>query len=170
MTAIHKQQCGMTIVELMVSLAIAAVLIGMAAPAFNGFVAQNRLTTQLNDFVLAVQYARSEAGRIGGNTAVQAVNSGDNANEWGPGWCVVTGNPGNCDNALRTFEAIGTNTIDALGGLDGMDALRFDARGLLLTAAGGTLDLCDPDEPVGRTITVSAIGRVSSQEKPDCIP
>src|SRR5262245_16509306 len=88
------QQRGITIIEIMVTLAIAAVLIGLAVPAFNGFVAQRTLTAQVNDFLVSVQYARSEAGRRGATVSVQAVNAGGAANEWGPGWCVVVGTPG----------------------------------------------------------------------------
>ncbi len=164
-----NRQHGITIVEIMVALAIAAVLIGLALPAFQGFVAQNTLTTQLNDFILAVQYARSEAGRQGGTATVQAQNAGDNANEWGPGWCVVIGNPGNCNNPIRTFDALGDNTLDGTGALDGVGAISFNSRGLLIGVAGGAVDLCDPDEDPGRRITLSPIGRVSSAEL-DCNP
>src|SRR5262245_54118381 len=52
---------GFTIVEIMVTLAVAAVLLGLALPAYNGFMAQRRLTSEVNDFLVAVQYARSEA-------------------------------------------------------------------------------------------------------------
>ena len=68
------RQRGITIIEIMVTLAIAAVLIGLAVPAFNGFVAQRALTAQVNDFLVSVQYARSEAGRRGATVSVQAVS------------------------------------------------------------------------------------------------
>jgi type IV fimbrial biogenesis protein FimT len=164
-----QRQRGITIVEIMVALAIASILIGLALPAWNGLIAQRTLTTQLNDLVLAVQYARSEAGRQGTIATVQAVNAGDNANEWGPGWCVVMNNPGNCGAPLRRFAATGNNTVDGTGALDGVGALSFNSRGLLTTGVGGNIDLCDPNEDTGRRITVSVIGRVSSAEL-DCNP
>lgn len=172
------QQRGITIIEIMVTLAIASVLIGLAVPAFNAFVAQRTLTAQVNDFLVTVQYARSEAGRRGTTVSVQAVNSAAAANEWGPGWCVVIGNPGVCPNdgtELRNFAALGANTLDGAAGLDGIATLAFNSRGLLLPpAVAGTLNLCNPREDVGREISVSAIGRVSSREPPvamlDCNP
>jgi len=164
------QQRGLTIVEIMVSLAVASILIGLALPAFNNFVAQRNLTAQVNDFMVSVQYARSEAGRRGATMSVQAENAGDNANEWGPGYCVVVGTPGNCPNdatELRSFAPLGNSTLDGRGGLDGVGTLTFNSRGLLAGAAG-TLDLCQAGQTVGRTISISTIGRVSARTKTDC--
>ena len=172
------RQRGITIIEIMVTLAIASVLIGLAVPAFNGFVAQRALTAQVNDFLVSVQYARSEAGRRGATVSVQAVNAAAAANEWGPGWCVVVGTPGACPNdgtQLRDFTALGANTLDGVGGLDGVATLAFNSRGLLIApAVAGTFNLCNPREHVGREISISVIGRVSSREPPvatlDCNP
>jgi type IV fimbrial biogenesis protein FimT len=162
------RQRGITIIEIMVTLAIAAVLIGLALPAFNEFVAQRTLTAQVNDFLVAVQYARSEAGRRGTTVSVQAVNAGSAANEWGPGWCVVVGTPGACPNdgsELRDFATLGNDTLDGTGALDGVGTLAFSSRGLLLPpAAAGTFNLCNPNEHVGRQVTISTIGRVSSKQ------
>jgi type IV fimbrial biogenesis protein FimT len=163
------RQSGITIIEMMVTLAIAAVLIGLALPAFNAFVAQRTLTAQVNDFLVAVQYARSEAGRRGTVVSVLATDATDGANEWGAGWCVVVGNPApvNCPNDatnLRTYRALGVNTLNATGALDALTTLSFSARGTLLPpAAAGALNLCNPDEDVGRQIALSAIGRISSR-------
>jgi type IV fimbrial biogenesis protein FimT len=163
------RQRGFTIVELMVTLAIAAVLIGLAAPAFNEFLAQRRLTSQVNDFLVGLQYARSEAVRRGARVSLQSMDASDAANEWGKGYCVVVGNPGNCDDRLRTFAAIGDNTLNANDALDTLGTLTFDARGLLLGGGAGSVDLCDPTADRGRRIDISLIGRVSSQEL-DCNP
>ncbi len=51
---------GFTLIELMVTLAIAAILLGYALPSFNGFVDQRNMTSRINDFVLAVNYAREK--------------------------------------------------------------------------------------------------------------
>ncbi len=172
-----RRQRGITIIEIMVTLAIASVLIGLALPAFNNFVAQRTLTAQVNDFMVAIQYARSEAGRRGATVSVQAVDASAGGNEWGPGWCVVVGT-GACPNdgsELRDFAALDGNTLDGVGGLDGVGTLSFNSRGLLLPpAAAGLFDLCNPTQHVGREISLALIGRVSSREPPvadlDCAP
>ena len=160
-------QRGITIIELLVTLAIASVLLGLAVPAFNSFIAQQTLTEQVNDFLVGAQYARSEAIRRSARVSLQSIDASDNTNEWGKGYCVVAGNPGSCDDPLRTFAAVGSNTLDAIGALDSLGTLTFDGRGLLVGAGAGSVDLCDPTVDRGRRVDVSLIGRISSQQL-DC--
>jgi type IV fimbrial biogenesis protein FimT len=180
-TRIPRQR-GITIIEIMVTLAIAAVLIGLALPAFNGFVAQRALTAQVNDFLVAIQYARSEAGRRGTNVGVRAVDASAAGNEWGPGWCVIlvpnpTAPPA-CPNdgtELRAFQSLGSNTLDGINGFDGVGALVFNSRGLMVApTVAGTFDLCNPKEHIGREVSLNTIGRVSTRQPPvaqlDCAP
>lgn len=158
---------GFSIIELMVSLVIAAVLIGMALPAFNNFIAQQRLTTYTNDMVAALAYARSEAARLGGVVSVQALVTGNNANEWGGGYCVIAGNPGSCAGTpLRRVEAPVGVTLDATGALDGVFALSFNSRGVLIGLNGGAIQICsdEVDVDTGRTLNINAIGRTTPQE------
>ena len=172
------RQSGITIIEILVALTIASILIGLALPAFNNFVAQRTLTSQVNDFLVSIQYARSEAGRRGTTVSLRAVNAAAAANEWGPGWCVVVGTPVACPNdgtELRNFASLGTNTLNATGALAGIAILSFNSRGLLLApAAAGVLNLCNPTEDVGREVSLNAIGRVSVRQPPvailDCKP
>ncbi|HET6473624.1 MAG TPA: GspH/FimT family pseudopilin [Pseudomonadales bacterium] len=186
-TRIPRQR-GITIIEIMVSLAIAAVLIGLALPAFNSFVAQRTLTAQVNDFLVALQYARSEAGRQGTNVGVIAANPATATNEWGPGWCVMLvpdpNNPPTCPNppdatSLRSFDSLGANTLDAVAGantFDGVGVLAFSPNGLLTFPknATGVFHLCNPKEHIGREISLNTIGRVASRTPPvaqlDCAP
>ena len=52
---------GFTIIELMVTLAMAAILLAIAIPSFRETMARNRIVTQSNELVGAVNLARSEA-------------------------------------------------------------------------------------------------------------
>jgi type IV fimbrial biogenesis protein FimT len=52
---------GFTIVELMITVTLAAILLGIAIPSFRATMARNRVVTQSNEFVGAVNLARSEA-------------------------------------------------------------------------------------------------------------
>lgn len=54
-------ESGFTLVELMVTLTVASILLLIAVPAFRSVTAGNRLTTQANDLVAAINLARSEA-------------------------------------------------------------------------------------------------------------
>lgn len=122
---------GWTLLELIVVLAVAGITLSLAIPSFQGMIARNRLTTKINDFLVAVNSSRSEAGKIGGVVSVQAVIAEGGigaANEFGLGWCVVLGNPGNCDGAvMRRFDALTRDsTINSKEGED-VSSLQFDA-------------------------------------------
>ena len=159
---------GFTIIELLVAMAVAAVLLGLALPAFDTFIEQRNMAARVNSFVSAVNLARSEAINRGGNVSIQAVNAGDNGNEWGPGYCVVVGTPGNCPNdpavLIRQFDAAGAATMDALGGLNGIATLTFNGRGLLTLGNPGTIEICEAGVANGREVAVNTIGRTATAE------
>ncbi|WP_217126713.1 GspH/FimT family pseudopilin [Hydrogenophilus thiooxidans] len=52
---------GVTLVELMVTIAVAAIVLSVAVPAFRSLIVSNRLTATTNAFVAALNLARSEA-------------------------------------------------------------------------------------------------------------
>ncbi|TCZ88703.1 GspH/FimT family pseudopilin [Lysobacter sp. N42] len=54
---------GFTLVELMVVIAVLALLVGIGVPAFNGVIQRNRLAAAANEVVSALQTARMEAVR-----------------------------------------------------------------------------------------------------------
>ncbi len=66
---------GFTLVEMLVSLTILVILLGMAMPSFRAFILDNRLNAQARELVSAVQIARSEAARL--NTSVVLCPSAD---------------------------------------------------------------------------------------------
>ena len=149
-------------------MAVAAILIGMALPAFNDFISQRTMAARVNDFVLAVNYARSEAARLGGVVSIQAVDAQAD-NEWGNGYCVVAGNPGDCDPpVLRTFAPLDDATLDGVGDLNGRVTLSFNARGMLMVVLGNDarVELCGADaaDDPGREVRISAIGRPDANE------
>src|SRR5688572_15495817 len=85
-TAVNGAERGFTIVELMVTLAIAAILFTVAIPSFNGMIARDRLRTQANEFVANLNIARSEAIRRNSTVAFcRAADDADTTCETGNG-------------------------------------------------------------------------------------
>ena len=76
---------GFTLVELMVTLLVLAVLLGLAVPSFRDAALSSRLTGYANDLVASVQVARSEA--IKQNAVATMVPVGS----WQDGWVVSVG-------------------------------------------------------------------------------
>ena len=70
MTTVAPRTCssGFTLLELMITLTVAGILLGIAITAFRTLTASTRLTAQANDIVSAINLARSEA--IKRNTSI----------------------------------------------------------------------------------------------------
>lgn len=60
-TRIRADQSGFTMMELLITVFIAALLMGFAIPSFRRIIASNRVVTQTNELVRALTLARSEA-------------------------------------------------------------------------------------------------------------
>ena len=80
-------QSGFTLVELIVALAIVAVLITGIAPAFNNFIQQIRLINATNALHYAMNLARMEAIKRNGRVDLIAHNG-----SWKNGWVIVADN------------------------------------------------------------------------------
>lgn len=64
----RRSDPGFTLIELMVTIALASILLAIAVPSFNSFVVSSRLVAQTNSIVAAINFTRSEA--IKRNTSV----------------------------------------------------------------------------------------------------
>jgi type IV fimbrial biogenesis protein FimT len=56
---------GFTLLELMITIAIAGILVGVAIPSFTSIITSNRLTAYANELVTALNLARNEAVKRG---------------------------------------------------------------------------------------------------------
>src|ERR1044072_8809018 len=61
---------GFTMIELMITVAVASVLMAVAVPSFNQMIASGRLTSQSNDMLVAINLARSEAIKRNANVTL----------------------------------------------------------------------------------------------------
>lgn len=81
---------GFSLIELMVVVAIAAILIAVAAPSFQSLILKNRVQSVASDFQSALATARSEAIKRGGDTRVTVVANSKVAGtpDWASGFTV----------------------------------------------------------------------------------
>ncbi|MEZ5581873.1 MAG: GspH/FimT family pseudopilin [Candidatus Competibacteraceae bacterium] len=75
--AMLKQSAGFTLIELIVTFVVAALVVTIAVPSFQSIIRANRLTANANSFVTTIQFARSEA--VKRSTRVTLCKSADGA-------------------------------------------------------------------------------------------
>jgi len=128
-------QAGFTLVELMITIAVLAILIALATPSFTSVINSNRLTAQANNLMADLQLARSEAVRR--NRKVSVCRTTDGAacatavGDW-DSWLVVL--PGTAPEVLRS------NGVKAPVELtSAVASVEFRADGLARNATGGLL-------------------------------
>lgn len=83
-TSLPPRTSGFTLIELMVTIAIAATLLVIGIPSFVAFQRNSELTSVTNSFVAALGAARGEAMKRGR----QAVVVPRTGNDWATGWTV----------------------------------------------------------------------------------
>lgn len=79
----HQPLDGFTLIEMMVTLAILAILLAFAAPSFTSFRRNSEMVSVTNNFVAALTAARSEAMKRNMYAMVVPAN---NDNDWTAGW------------------------------------------------------------------------------------
>jgi len=148
-----RRSNGFTLIELMVTIAVLAILAVIAFPSFQGVLRSNRAATTTNELMASLALARSEALKNTRGAGVCASSDGTSCNgdTWGDGWMVWS-------------DADGSGSFDS-----GEPVLRynltlaFDGRGR--NRAASALDITlKPDEcgdlPLQRTLRLSAVGQV----------
>ncbi|WP_017926230.1 GspH/FimT family pseudopilin [Thioalkalivibrio sp. HL-Eb18] len=160
---------GFTLVELMVTLLVASILLGIGAPAFGNLVEQTRLTTTTNQFLTTLHMTRSEAIRRG--SLVTLCTSADGATctdtSWDAGW-ILFANPGRIDQPtgpdriLRVGNAWTGANVTVSGNQPVSQNISYNALGQSERLSGallmGTVSICSTGDE-GRAIIISSAGR-----------
>ena len=142
-----RANLGFTLIETMVTLAIAAILITIAVPSFLTFIQNARLSSQASDLTTAMMYARSEAIARG-----QQVTIGSTANtvHWEGGYQVALQD----GTVLRAYSALsGGNHLTGPAA-----SLVFNSSGYKTPIANISMQLCD-SRNISRQIILSGQGR-----------
>jgi prepilin-type N-terminal cleavage/methylation domain-containing protein len=84
------RHAGFTVLELMITVALIAVLSVIAAPSLRDLIKNGRMTSQANDLMTDLAIARGEAVKRGVRTAICTSSNGTacTATPWNQGWII----------------------------------------------------------------------------------
>ena len=180
----RRQRAGFSLIELVVALAVAAVLLGIGVPSFTAALQNARIGAQYSQAVRALLLARSEAVKSGEFVVVCSRSTpgseqcGDE-NDWANGWIVYVDVDSEIDDAatvgtgdtLLSLEPAltGSNTAVAFASLsngddpDDVAHVRYLPRGNTDWKAGSIV-ICDTDRGAAdsRVLNVRLTGAVQA--------
>ncbi len=150
------RQAGITLIELIITLAVFIVVVTTAGPAISKVLRDNRLIAQTNSLLGDISFTRSEAIKRGARVTIcqsddQASCSNDK-DAWHKGWIVVDA----AGNLLRVHGPLRGGTILTFS----RGSLSYKGDGTSTGLATGTFTLCSAAGGKGRTLVVGPTGRV----------
>lgn len=165
----------------MITVGVAGIMAAVALPSYKTFVLNNRLSTQKNEFVLAMAYARSEAMKRGVRVSVcgRSTDTACVTNAvWDNGWLVFvdnnlpTGTVNGTDQVLQIRSPLrdaaspqNGNTLRAGGTLPGvaLPSVTFQSNGFTSVGSNGSFVFSDSRGPsASLRVCVSLMGLVST--------
>lgn len=147
---------GFTLVELMVTIAIAAILMAIAVPSFQDISANNALKSTTRDLVSSINTARSQSISTRTDILVEPTSQ-----DWADGWSLTYVNT--AAEQRKDFNPQDGVSVTRAGSNDG---LTFMSRGGL-RGGQATFIVCHNDLAKGRNVSVSFLGKVVT-EMEDC--
>ena len=161
---VAKATRGFNLVELMLTLSIASVLVGLAVPSFQGIMQDSRRSTVVNAFVHSVFVARSSA--ITYNRTVSICRSVDGATcsnhtaSWEHGWIVFMNGDRDDPPAIDRGEHILFVQHALPGAAITSNRRAYSFRSYAHAVVNGTVVFCDRrGSTEARAVIINTAGR-----------
>ena len=176
--AYKRGQRGFTFIELITVTVVMGIILAIAVPSFADLVRSSRMTTQANDLMADLLYARSEAAARGVRVVVCAsadqVNCSASATDWSNGRLIFADadNDQGLDSGeevLQVRTALSARSTLAPSGFNSDVVVRFNPYGAIEPLGStGNFKLCPPGYPQGRQIAVEMNGRPAVTRISNC--
>lgn len=155
---------GFTLLELLGTVGLAGLLLGLAVPSFRTWVLDARRTADVNGFVLAVQVARSEAAKSSHSVILcktqDRLRCGGAELRFDAGWMVFVNSDDRLPPTRSDEEPLVLAYEPQLEGTIVANRALFEFRPLLRRSTNGTVVFCDARGAVAaRAVIVSYTGR-----------
>lgn len=163
---------GMTLIELMVVLALMAILMTVAIPSFTSLIQSNRVASEVNGFIGSLQFARAEAIKQGLPVTVCTSSDGSNcldSSDWNTGWIVfVDPNNNKTHDSSETVLKVQPKwtSTDTFTANNDIEAITYTRDGFALGLTGtATLTLhTNPENArATRCVVINLVGRQQVQ-------
>ena len=158
---------GFTLIELMITISIAAILLAVGVPSMRDMIQQNRLTGNVNEFVAANMLARSEAIKRGSSvTLCRAVNAeaGSDAwaaaGDWNTGWLAGVGPSSAVTEVLARQKALPTGTTVTAT----ISAITYGGMGQPTSSKEDSFTFANDCKLEGRKVVISRSGHGSVEK------
>jgi type IV fimbrial biogenesis protein FimT len=158
-----RSSAGLTLWELLCTLLVVGVVLGLGVPTFRSFVLDARRIADVNGFVVAAQLARSEAVKRAEPVVLCQSFDGltcGNSERYDAGWIVFVNSDGGRPPQRSPDELLlWVHAPRMLGSIRGNREI-FEFRPFLVRSTNGTLTFCDERGPAAaRSVIVSYTGR-----------
>lgn len=153
---------GFTMIELIVTMSVAAILVGIAAPAFVSSAQGARRRAEVSDLVVALTWARSEAVKQNSVTGVTVTANGT----WGQGWAVCCTLAGAQVTSARALDS--RSSLTAVQAATAPLSVTFIGSGAQLKPTGTLLfTFCDArGATAASAVEVNPSGQIQGGSKP----
>ena len=165
-----KTQTAFTLIELIVTLAVAAILVSMALPNMRYMLISNRITSKTNEFIATINYVRNEAITRSNRVQIQPVDNSNTNNDWGKGWQIWvdldnSGNVNGDNEIVKVLEfpddQIVIDQIVPDSTYTNTPIISYRARGRIQDPY--KFLVCNNEHPEGREVTITRVGRASAE-------
>lgn len=159
---------GFTLVEMVIVVAIIAIVMSYAVPAYNRFVAQNKVQSFAYSLAADLGQARSEAIRRGADVTVCAASqstatSCGTAAQWNLNWIMLVRSGSASGTVLKVHQAeAGAVASASLAGLRFAPSgqVKSDASNSRISTSEGLVIFRNSDSTVSATVTVAPYGSI----------
>lgn len=153
---------GFTLIELMVTITLGAIVMGIGVPSYQNLVVKNRIQTQADEIRSSLAMARVEAIRRGLRVRVCPGTNGCVGANWHDGWnsFVDRNNDNTRDDAANETALEVHIRLDGGSTLTGANNVIFRSDGTVVRARTMILCTADSDAQHRRRIGISSVGRV----------